>query len=76
MKPWQLVLGLAALWVAVWFVRRSRTGRNERTVLVLAIACVVAAVLLPSLPLLLLGLVLFLASLVLSYVLARRGGGT
>jgi hypothetical protein len=74
-KPWQLVLGLAAVAVAIWFVRRWRRGRNERTLLVIAIACVVAAVLIPSFVLLVVGVVVFAASLAVSYVSARRNAG-
>ena len=75
MKPWQLVLGIAVLGIALWFVRRRREGRNERSLLVVAIACVVAAVLLPSLALLVVGLAVFVASLAVSYVSARRNAG-
>ena len=75
MKPWQLVLGIAVLGIALWFVRRRREGRNERSLLVVAIACVVAAVLLPSLALLVVGVAVFVASLAVSYVSARRNAG-
>ena len=72
MKPWQLVLLLGGLAVAVWFVRRSRSGQSARTLLVVSIALVVSAVLTAWLWLLFAGLAVFVGSLAVSYVLARR----
>jgi uncharacterized membrane protein YgdD (TMEM256/DUF423 family) len=71
-KPWELVLLLGAAAAAVWIVRRIRTGRAALAVLAVAVACVLAAVIAASIPLLVLGVVLFVASLALSYVSARR----
>jgi hypothetical protein len=71
-KPWQLVLLLGGLAVAVWFVRRSRSGQSARTLLVVSIALVVSAVLTAWLWLLFAGLAVFVGSLAVSYVLARR----
>ena len=72
MKPWQLVLLLGGLAVAVWFVRRSRSGQSARTLLVVSIALVVSAVLTAWLWLLFAGLAVFVGSLAVSYVSARR----
>jgi hypothetical protein len=71
-KPWQLVLLLGGLAVAVWFVRRSRSGQSARTLLVVSIALVVSAVLTAWLWLLFAGLAVFVGSLAVSYVSARR----
>ena len=72
MKPWQLVLLLGGLAVAVWFVRRSRSGRSARTLLVVSIALVVAGVITAWPWLLAGGFAVFVGSFAVSYVSARR----
>jgi hypothetical protein len=70
-KPWELVLLVGAAAVVVWLARRIRTGRAALAVLGVAVACVLVAVIVASIPLLVLGILLFVVSLAVSYLSAR-----